>query len=212
MDLLEHPAAGVVERRAAHFVEHRAHHRGDPDELGGAGDLLALLLAAAGSGIAGALTVGGAVDQFRLHALAPFVIVVRRVVDTILHGTEDTGSGAPACGGCTGTSRDGHETWRTAVAADGTWKIDLKTPMGAQAVTLVLVTDGSALSGSLQSAMGGADFTDGTVDGDNLAWTVKLTQPMPIEVDLAATVDGDSISGTAKLGSFGDATFEGARQ
>ena len=35
------------------------------------------------------------------------------------------------------------------MAADGTWKIDLKTPMGAQAVTLVLVTDGGALSGSL---------------------------------------------------------------
>ena len=98
------------------------------------------------------------------------------------------------------------------MAADGTWKIDLKTPMGAQAVTLVLVTDGSSLSGSLQSAMGGADFTDGTVDGDKLAWTVKLTQPMPIEVDLTATVDGDSIAGTAKLGSFGDATFEGTRQ
>ena len=98
------------------------------------------------------------------------------------------------------------------MAADGTWKIDLKTPMGAQAVTLVLVTDGGSLSGSLQSAMGGADFTDGTADGDNLAWTVKLTQPMPIDVDLTATVDGDSISGTAKLGSFGDATFEGTRQ
>jgi hypothetical protein len=79
-------------------------------------------------------------------------------------------------------------------------------------VTLVLATDGASLSGSLQSAMGGADFTDGTVDGDNLAWTVKLTQPMPIEVDLTATVNGDSISGTAKLGSFGDATFEGTRQ
>jgi hypothetical protein len=98
------------------------------------------------------------------------------------------------------------------MAADGTWKIDLKTPMGAQAVTLVLATEGSSLSGSLQSAMGGADFTEGTVDGDSLAWTVKLTQPMPIEVDLTATVDGDSISGTAKLGSFGDATFEGTRQ
>jgi hypothetical protein len=98
------------------------------------------------------------------------------------------------------------------MAADGTWKLDLKTPMGAQAVTLVLMTDGTSLSGSLQSAMGGADFTDGTVDGDNLAWAVKLTQPMPIEVDLTATIDGDSISGTAKLGSFGDATFEGARQ
>jgi hypothetical protein len=26
------------------------------------------------------------------------------------------------------------------MAADGTWKLDLKTPMGAQAVTLVLMT------------------------------------------------------------------------
>ena len=41
VDLPEHAPAGVVERGAAHFVEHRAHHRGDPDELGGAGDLLA---------------------------------------------------------------------------------------------------------------------------------------------------------------------------
>ena len=41
---------------------------------------------------------------------------------------------------------------------------------------------------------------------------MKLTQPMPIEVDLTATVDGDAISGNAKLGSFGDATFEGTRE
>ena len=34
---------------------------------------------------------------------------------------------------------------------------------------------------------------------------------MPITLEFAATVDGDTISGTVKLGTFGDATFEGTR-
>ena len=52
---------------------------------------------------------------------------------------------------------------------------------------------------------------DGTVDGDNLTWKAALTQPMPINLDFTATVDGDKISGNVKLGTFGDATFEGTR-
>ena len=43
VDLAQAPAAGVVERRAAHLVEHVAHHRRDADQLGGAGDLLGRL-------------------------------------------------------------------------------------------------------------------------------------------------------------------------
>jgi hypothetical protein len=98
-----------------------------------------------------------------------------------------------------------------AVAADGTWNVNLNTPMGAQAITLDLATQGDALSGSMKSPMGGADFEGGTADGDNLAWTVAMTQPMPMNIEFEAVVDGDKISGKAKLGTFGDATFEGTR-
>jgi hypothetical protein len=39
-----------------------------------------------------------------------------------------------------------------------------------------------------------------------------MTQPMPMTIECSATIDGDSISGTAKLGAFGQATFEGQRK
>jgi len=55
------------------------------------------------------------------------------------------------------------------------------------------------------------ELENGTVDGDNLAWTVNMTSPMPITIEATATVDGDAISGEAKLGAFGTAPFSGTR-
>jgi hypothetical protein len=99
------------------------------------------------------------------------------------------------------------------MSADGKWEVSMNTPMGAQAATLELKEDGPTLTGSMSAAMApeAIEVTDGTVDGDNLAWKASLTQPMPITLEFSATVDGDSISGSVKLGSFGDATFEGKR-
>lgn len=99
------------------------------------------------------------------------------------------------------------------MSADGTWEVSMNTPMGAQAASLDLKEDGSALTGTMSAAAAPApmDITDGVVDGDNLTWKAALTQPMPITLEFSAVVDGDKISGNVKLGSFGEATFEGTR-
>lgn len=97
------------------------------------------------------------------------------------------------------------------MSADGNWNVSLNTPMGAQDMTLTLKTDGGSLSGSLNSPMGAQEFSDGTANGDDLAWKVAMTQPMAMEIEFTAKVDGDAISGDAKLGTFGNATFSGAR-
>ena len=99
------------------------------------------------------------------------------------------------------------------MSADGKWTIAMNTPMGVQAGDLDLKEDGSTLMGTMSAAAapGPMEITDGTVDGDNLTWKAALTQPMPITLEFAATVDGDKISGNVKLGTFGDATFEGTR-
>ncbi|HZU73282.1 MAG TPA: hypothetical protein VE990_10990 [Acidimicrobiales bacterium] len=97
------------------------------------------------------------------------------------------------------------------MAADGTWNITINSPMGSQAVTLTLATDGNKLTGKASGPQGDLELTDGTVDGDNLTWKASLTQPMPITMEFTATVDGDKISGEAKLGSFGSASFSGTR-
>lgn len=99
------------------------------------------------------------------------------------------------------------------MAADGTWKVTMKTPMGSQATTMALATSGSDLTGSLDAPppLGKVDFIDGAADGDKLTWNAKVTSPMALTLQFSAAVDGDSISGTVKMGSFGTSTFEGVR-
>jgi len=99
------------------------------------------------------------------------------------------------------------------MSADGTWQISMNTPMGAQSATLELRADATTLTGTMSAAAAPEpmEITDGTVDGASLTWKAALTQPMPISLEFSATVDGDAISGTVKLGTFGDATFEGSR-
>lgn len=97
------------------------------------------------------------------------------------------------------------------MSADGTWNTTMNTPMGAQRATLELTTNGGALSGVMKSPMGSLEFNDGTVDGNDLAWTVEMAQPMPMTLEFAATVDGDTLKGEVKMGSFGTASIEGTR-
>jgi len=97
------------------------------------------------------------------------------------------------------------------MSADGTWNVTLNTPMGAQAGTLELATDGNTLTGTMSGPQGSMELENGTADGDSLSWTVNMTQPMPITIEATATIDGDEISGEAKLGAFGPATFSGSR-
>ena len=99
------------------------------------------------------------------------------------------------------------------MSADGSWKVTMSTPMGAQEMTLDLKEDGGALTGTMSAAMAPEPMalSDGTVDGDALTWKAALTQPMPMTLEFSASVDGDSMKGDVKLGTFGNATFEGSR-
>jgi hypothetical protein len=94
---------------------------------------------------------------------------------------------------------------------DGTWNCTMNSPMGASAMTLELTSNGNDLSGKLKSDQGEMEFTGGTVDGDNLSWTVSIQQPMPMDIQTTATIDGDNLTGEAKLGSFGTAQITGTR-
>jgi hypothetical protein len=94
---------------------------------------------------------------------------------------------------------------------NGTWKVVMQTPLGAQQMTVHLQTDGASLSGRAETPFGPQEFTDGRVDGDTLSWTVQASAPVPMTIEFNATVDGDSVSGTANLGAFGVSNFSGTR-
>ena len=96
------------------------------------------------------------------------------------------------------------------MSANGQWKITLSTPMGPQEMTATFAVEGGTLTGQLESPMG-SEAVNGTATGDRLAWTTKVTKPMPIELDFDVTVEGDALKGTAKLGMFGNAAVTGSR-
>ena len=73
------------------------------------------------------------------------------------------------------------------MSVDGTWNVTMQTPMGAQAGTLTLATDGGTLTGQMGGPQGTLDLEDGTCDGNSLSWVVNMTSPMPIKIEATAT-------------------------
>ena len=98
------------------------------------------------------------------------------------------------------------------MAVDGTWKLVVSTPMGAQESTLVVSSSGSTLTGTQSAGSGdGRPIDEGTVDGNDITWKASITKPMPMTLEFSGTVDGDSLTGSVKLGMFGSASFTGTR-
>jgi hypothetical protein len=97
------------------------------------------------------------------------------------------------------------------MAVDGNWNISVETPIGTQAATLTLSTDGGALSGTQGADGKSATITDGKVDGNKVSWKVAITNPMPLTLEFEGTVEGDKISGHANAGAFGAMPFSGTR-
>ena len=92
----------------------------------------------------------------------------------------------------------------------GRWNITMQTPMGDKQGVLELETTGGALTGSLSHAEYRAAISDGKVDGNNLSWSARLTQPLRMNFKFTATIEADRISGAANY-LLGKVTFTGTR-
>jgi hypothetical protein len=97
------------------------------------------------------------------------------------------------------------------MTVDGTWKITVQTPMGAQSSTVELSSAGGQLSGTQSGNGESGAIYDASADGDSATWKIDITRPMALTVTFTATIDGDAISGTAKAGMFGSSSFKGTR-
>jgi hypothetical protein len=94
----------------------------------------------------------------------------------------------------------------------GTYDISIASPMGEQKGSLTVNVDGNSFSGTVSNAMmGSMDISDGTVDGNKISWQMKMTTPMPMDLDCEATVDGDAITGAITAGAFGSMALTGTR-
>jgi hypothetical protein len=94
---------------------------------------------------------------------------------------------------------------------DGTYQIEVDTPMGKMEEKLIFKTKGSVLTGKVESQMGSYDFT-GKVNGNQFNWDSEIEGPMgKMQLTFTGKVTGDAISGEVKAGSFGSSPFKGKR-
>lgn len=98
------------------------------------------------------------------------------------------------------------------MAVDGTYNVEIDTPMGKQESKLTLKTDGDALSGTMESPMGTQEFSGGKVSGDEVSWEMEITGPMgKMNLECKLKVSGDDISGEVRAGDFGSSPLRGKR-
>jgi hypothetical protein len=97
------------------------------------------------------------------------------------------------------------------MAVDGNWNIIMSTPMGDRNTTLSLKTAGGTLTGTQEAEGNSIDIFDGKANGDDVAWKVSITNPMPLTLEFTGKVSGDSISGEMGIGPMGSFPLQGTR-
>ena len=93
----------------------------------------------------------------------------------------------------------------------GTYDCTAATPLGTLRSRLMLVVDGDQLTGHGVSDHGALDIENGRIAGDTATWSMRLTQPMPMKLEVVATVAGDTLSAQVKLGFMGSVALTGTR-
>lgn len=95
----------------------------------------------------------------------------------------------------------------------GSYDCVTKTPLGEQKGVLTIVPDGGdGFTGNITGDLGTMEIGDGRISGNTLRWQMKMTSPMPMDLDCSATVEGDTIAGTVKAGMFGEMELKGVRR
>jgi hypothetical protein len=98
------------------------------------------------------------------------------------------------------------------MAIDGTYNVEMTTPMGKQTGTIILKAAGAAVNGTYKTARGDQNFT-GTVEGDNAKWAMQVPSPMGGQLTLTFNVKitGNDLAGNVQLGQFGSAPIKGTK-
>jgi hypothetical protein len=97
------------------------------------------------------------------------------------------------------------------MAIDGTYNIEVDTPMGKMESKLTFKTKGNVLTGKAESQMGSLDFT-GKVNGNQFSWETDVEGPMgKMHLTYTGKVAGNDISGEVKAGDFGSSPFKGKK-
>ena len=92
---------------------------------------------------------------------------------------------------------------RASTSVDGTWRLKTQTPTGMRKSELVLVADGSTLTGEQLADGRSGPIVDGTVSGNAVAWKISIVDPLTLTLEYNGIVLGNTMTGNMKAGRFG---------
>jgi hypothetical protein len=93
----------------------------------------------------------------------------------------------------------------------GTWNFQVETQAGSGSPTFTFKQEGEKLTGKYKGMLGEADLS-GTVKGDQVEFSFKISGQIEGTVTYTGTTNGKEIKGKAKFAELGEGTFTGKKQ
>lgn len=93
---------------------------------------------------------------------------------------------------------------------EGTWNIEINSPMGVQKAKGEFKVDGDKLTGTQSNPQGSIDV-EGSVSGNQGTWGAQMSSPMPMKLEFNVTESGDTFEGHVKAGPFGQFPVKATR-
>jgi len=98
------------------------------------------------------------------------------------------------------------------LAIEGTYSIEIETPLGIMPGKLVLKVDGNSIKGICTTQMGTQSLTGSLVSDQEVLCSTKINSPLgELDLQITGKFRGNEISGHAKAEGFGSFSFKGKK-
>jgi len=114
--------------------------------------------------------------------------------------------GAPAAAAQSSGDKRGDK-----IDVTGAWSVTVETEAGSGNPSFTFKQEGEKLTGKYKGLLGEADLT-GTVKGDKIDFSFKVSGQVEGVVTYAGTTDGKTMKGKVSLAGLGEGTFTGKKQ
>jgi transcriptional regulator GlxA family with amidase domain len=94
---------------------------------------------------------------------------------------------------------------------DGDWETTIATPVGKMVVKLSILTRNDMIQGTATQGDETIEFMNPVLQDNKLAWSLRITKPMRLNLKFEVVVDGDHMVGIAKAGLLPASKLTGNR-
>jgi hypothetical protein len=94
---------------------------------------------------------------------------------------------------------------------EGTWNLEIKTPIGKQHATVEFERTDDQLTGRAVGTEETVPLRDITVEGNRVSWKQSITRPLRLNLVFEVNIDRDTLVGTSKAGRLPSSKVTGHR-